>query len=271
MILIDMKHEILSYLKAECPWSDTLLWLPSTDSTNVQAKLLARQGAPHGTLVLAGKQTAGRGRLGRSFDSREGMGVYLSLILRPKCSAEQLMHLTCAVGVAMCRAVEDAAGFTPKLKWINDLVFEKKKLGGILTELAIDPATGLVDYAVVGIGINCRQQKEDFPKELQDIAASLSMVSGKEVSPALLAGCMINTLWQLDGVLFQQKQEIMDAYRKHCITLGKQVQVIRADTVRAGTALSMDDDGALLVQYADGSRESVNSGEVSIRGMYGYL
>ena len=97
------------------------------------------------------------------------------------------------------------------------------------------------------------------------------MVSGNEVSPALLAGCMINTLWQLDGVLFQQKQEIMDAYRKHCITLGKQVQVIRADTVRAGTALSMDDDGALLVQYADGSRESVNSGEVSIRGMYGYL
>lgn len=269
--LIDMKQEILSYLKAECPWGDTLLWHNSTDSTNTQAKLLARQGAPHGTVVLAGKQTAGRGRLGRSFDSREGMGVYLSLILRPNCKPEKLMHLTCAAGVAMCGAIVETAGIQPQLKWINDLVFDRKKLGGILTELSIDPETGLVDFAIVGIGINCRQTAEDFPPQLRDMAASLSAVAGTDVSPARLAAAMVEALWQMDKTLLTEKTRIMTAYKEHCITLGKDIQVLRGDTVRCGKAVDMDEDGGLWVAFPDGSRELINSGEVSVRGMYGYL
>ena len=270
-ILIDMKQEILSYLKAECPWRDTLLWHNSTDSTNTQAKLLARQGAPHGTVLLAGKQTAGRGRLGRSFDSREGMGVYLSLILRPNCKPEKLMHLTCAAGVAMCGAIVETAGIQPQLKWINDLVFDRKKLGGILTELSIDPETGLVDFAIVGIGINCRQTVEDFPPQLRDMAASLSAVAGTDVSPARLAAAMVEALWQMDKTLLTEKSRIMTAYKEHCITLGKDIQVLRGDTVRCGKAVDMDEDGGLWVAFPDGSRELINSGEVSVRGMYGYL
>lgn len=263
-----MKQEILSYLKAECPWGDTLLWLPSTDSTNLRAKELARQGAPHGTVVLAGKQTAGRGRLGRSFDSRDG-GVYLSLILRPACPPEQLMHLTCAVGVAMSDAVEAVAGFRPGLKWINDLVHGTKKLGGILTEMAIDPATGLVDYGVVGIGINCCQK--DFPEELRDMAASLSTVASRDISPAPLAAAMVYALWQMDKRLLSEKEALMDAYRSRCVTLGKDIQVLKGGQVLPGKALDVDGSGALLVRYPDGRQEYVSSGEVSVRGMYGYM
>jgi BirA family biotin operon repressor/biotin-[acetyl-CoA-carboxylase] ligase len=269
--LIDMKQEILSYLKAECPWRDTLLWHNCTDSTNLQAKLLARQGAAHGTVVLAGQQTAGRGRLGRSFDSQAGMGVYLSLILRPNCKPDKLMHLTCAAGTAMCDAVAAVAGFKPQLKWINDLVYGDRKLGGILTELSVDPETGLVDFAIVGIGINCRQKQEDFPVSLQSMAASLSAVAGKDISPARLAAAMVEALWQMDRTLLSEKEKIMNTYKENCITLGKDIQVLRADTVRPGKAIDMDEDGGLWVEYPDGSRELINSGEVSVRGMYGYL
>ena len=137
-----MKEKILSHLPAECPWRDTLHWYSRTDSTNTQAKKLAKQGAPQGTVLVAGNQSAGRGRMGRSFQSPDGQGVYLSVILRPNCAPAELMHLTCAVGVAMINAVETVCSIRPQLKWINDLVIGSKKLGGILTELSL--AKGLV-------------------------------------------------------------------------------------------------------------------------------
>ncbi|MBQ6840459.1 MAG: biotin--[Oscillospiraceae bacterium] len=138
-----MKQKILQKIPTECPWRDTLYWYDTIDSTNTQAKLLAQQGAPHGTVLIAGEQTGGRGRLGRTFESCAGMGVYLSVILRPNCAAEALMHLTCAAGAAMCEAVENVSGIRPGIKWINDLVVKKKKLGGILTELSVNPKPAL--------------------------------------------------------------------------------------------------------------------------------
>ncbi len=271
MTLIKMKEYILSQLSAECPWRDTLYWYDTIDSTNTKAKELAKEGAPHGTVLIAGHQTGGRGRLGRSFSSPAGMGVYLSVILRPNCLPEDLMHLTCAAAVAMCDAVEKAAGFRPKIKWINDLVFGKKKLGGILTELRPDPSTGLVDYAIVGIGINCCQSQSDFPPEIQDMAASLSMVTGKQVIPAYLAGKMIEALVDMDQTLLTKKAAMMDCYRKDCITLGQDVVVVRGEEIGYGTALELDIAGGLIVRFNDGSVKTVCSGEVSVRGMYGYL
>ena len=266
-----MKQTILSHITTECPWRDTLYWYNSIDSTNTRAKELAQSGAPHGTLVLAGHQTAGRGRLGRSFSSEAGMGVYLSVILRPTCPPEKLMHLTCAVGVAVCQAIETVAGIRPGIKWINDLIANKKKLGGILTELAVDPATGLVSYAVVGIGINCGQEKEDFPEPLQDIATSLKMVTGKDISPAVMAAGMIEALWQMDQQLFSQKADIMASYKQNCITLGQDIMLNRADTVRYAKAVDIDENGSLLAQFPDGSTQWIQSGEASIRGMFGYV
>lgn len=266
-----MKETILSYLLQDHPWRDTVCWYDTIDSTNSRAKELARQGAPQGTVLVAGTQTGGRGRLGRNFSSPQGMGVYLSAVLRPQCPPDQLMHLTCAAAVAMCRAVETVSGLRPGIKWTNDLVVGKQKLGGILTELSVNPKTGLVDYAIVGIGINCRQQKEDFSKELQEMATSLSMAAKKDVSPARLAAAMIDGLYFMQQALLPEKAQIMDAYRQNCITLGRDVQVIYPDRVETGKAISLDNDGGLVVTLSDGSTKVVTSGEVSVRGMYGYL
>lgn len=264
-----MKERILANLAAECPWRDTLHWYKTIDSTNTRAKQLAKEGAPHGTVLIAGHQTGGRGRLGRTFQSPEGQGVYLSVILRPNCEPSQLMHLTCAAGVAMMDAVETVSGVRPQVKWINDLVVGSKKLGGILTEMSV--SNGLVEYAVIGIGINCLQKEKDFPSEISAIATSVCLAAQKTVLPEVLAAAMVEKLWKLSDTVFSHKAQIMDRYRENCITLGKEIQVIRPDTVLPGKAVGMDDDGGLLVQYENGSVQTVSSGEVSVRGMYGYV
>ena len=264
-----MKEQILSQMTTECPWRDTLYWYDTIDSTNTRAKELAKDGAPAGTVLIAGNQTGGRGRMGRSFSSPEGMGVYLSVILRPGCKAEELMHLTCAAAVAACKAVESASGIFPGIKWINDLVCGKEKLGGILTEMSVN-TNGFVDWAVVGIGINCCQKKADFPTELQSMATSLLLQTGKPCPPALLAARLTEALYEINAILFE-RQQIMDIYRQHCVTLGQKVLVVRGEESAYGTALDLDQDGGLLVRFTDGTEKVVSSGEVSIRGMYGYV
>lgn len=209
--------------------------------------------------------------MGRSFHSPAEMGLYLSVILRPQCPPDRLMHLTCAAGVAACDAIREATGYTPKIKWINDLVAGTQKLGGILTEMALDTNTGRVDYAILGIGINCAQNREDFPPELQELAVSLKAVTGKAPELPLLAACLIHKLWQTDQVLHTEKMQLMDRYRQLCVTLGKPVQVLQNGDVRPGIAIGLTEDGALRVLLADGTESTVHSGEVSVRGMYGYL
>ena len=265
-----MKDAILTCLPEIFPWKDRIVCLDTTDSTNTQAKLLAAQGAPHGTAVLARHQTGGRGRMGRTFSSPAGMGMYLSLILRPDCTPDKLMHLTCATAVAACDAVESLSGLRPGIKWTNDLVIGSKKLGGILTELVLD-ASGKIRYAIVGIGINCLQQTPDFPTELQATAVSLSAVTGMTLSPTQMAAAMLSALAKMDGDLLTCRSQIMDIYRKDCITPGREVMLLRNDTRKYGKALRVEDDGGLLVAFADGTEEVVTSGEISIRGMYGYV
>ena len=265
-----MKSRILSHLPVNHPWASILHWYDTLPSTNTAAKELASAGAPQGTALVADGQTAGRGRLGRSFCSRAGQGVYMSVILRPDCPPAQLMHLTCAAGIAACDAVEDAFGFRPGIKWINDLMVDGKKLGGILTELSISPDTGNVDYAVVGIGINCSQQQSDFPEELRSIACSAAMVTGQAADSAALAAALLVRLEQMAGQL-SQRDALMARYCRDCVSVGKQITVIRGDEKRNGFALQILPDGSLEVRYEDGSIEAVSSGEVSVRGMLGYV
>ena len=262
-----MKDLILSPLPPAHPWGQSLYWYDALPSTNSLAKDMAREGAVQGTVLLADSQSAGRGRLGRSFCSQPGQGIYMSVILRPNCPPSELMHLTCAVGVAVCNAVEDATGYRPGIKWINDLVAGSKKLGGILTELVME--TGLVRSAVVGIGINCSQAPEDFPPELQDIACSLSCVIGRSVDRAKLAAALICRLEEMSRQL-QDRSAIMEDYRRDCVTLGKEILVIQGDHRRPGRALSVQDDGSLMVEFLDGTISTVNAGEVSVRGLFDY-
>ena len=265
-----MKEKICSLLPPGNPWGELIHHSDSVESTNTLAKSMAAQGAPQGTVILADSQTGGRGRRGRSFHSPAGSGIYMSVILRPDCPPGKLMHLTCAAAVAMCYAVENATGYRPGIKWTNDLVFGKKKVAGILTELGFDGA-GNVSYAVVGIGINCTQAPDDFPEEIRDIAASLESVTGKPVDRAGVAAQMILAMDKISRMLFDFKEEILDSYRHDCITLGMDICVVRADgDTRHGKALDIDEEGALLVDFGDGIPTAVSSGEVSVRGMYGY-
>lgn len=265
-----MEQAILNALPPEYPWRDRTHYLPEVDSTNDRLKILAAQGTPHGTAVITDHQTGGHGRRGRSFLSPPGVGIYLSMLLRPECPPANLMHLTCAVGVAMCDAIEKAAGFRPGIKWTNDLVSDRRKLGGILTELRLD-RNGNVDYAIIGIGINCCQREADFPEEIRTVAGSLSMVTGAPVDRARLAAAELEALHRMSTDLLPRKAQIMAQYRKDCITLGQEISLVRGEEVRHGLAQDIDEDGALIVRFPDGHTEAVNSGEVSVRGMYGYV
>lgn len=265
-----MKQNILSNLSSDYPWKDYLHWFQEIDSTNDYLKRTARQGIPHGTVVIADHQTGGHGRRGRTFLSPEGVGIYLSMLIRPDCTVQELMHLTCATAVAMCDAVEAAAGFRPGIKWTNDLVYGKRKLGGILTELGFK-SDGTVDYAIIGIGINCCQNPEDFAPEIRDMAGSLAMITGQSIDRSRVAAAMMEALQRMDQELLSGKNHMLDRYRDNCITLGQDISLVRGDEVRHGYALSVDDEGALIVRFEDGHTEAVNSGEVSVRGMYGYI
>ena len=265
-----MKDKIINHLSDAYPWKDSLICFPSIGSTNDHLRALAKAGAPAGTAVIADHQTGGHGRRGRSFHSPEGVGVYLSLLLRPDCPPSQLMHLTCAVAVAMCDAVEDAAGFRPAIKWTNDLVSGQRKLGGILTEIGFN-AAGNVDWAIIGVGINCRQQISDFPEEIRDMAGSLSVVTGRDIDRDAVAAAMLEQLHLLSEKLLTRQGEILDQYRRDCMTLNRDVVLVRGDEKRYGRAVDIDSEGALVVRFADGREEAVNSGEVSVRGMYGYV
>ena len=266
-----MKERILSLVSPDYPWKEHFHWLEETNSTNDQLKTMARQGAPHGTVLIADRQSGGHGRMGRSFHSPGGVGIYFSILLRPQCSPGNLMHLTCATAVAMCNAVEASVGFRPGIKWTNDLVYQKRKLGGILTELGLS-SKGTVDYAIIGIGINCCQTSTDFPEEIRGIAASLSMVTERAVDRAAVAAAMMDSLYRMDQILLAEKEAILNRYRQDCITIGQEISLFRVgEEVRHGRAIDMDDEGALIVEFSDGHLETVNSGEVSVRGMYGYL
>lgn len=265
-----MKEQILNNLSETYPWKDHFHYFEEIDSTNIRIKAMAKAGAPHGTVLLADRQTGGMGRMGRKFHSPGGVGIYMSILLRPNCAPMELMHLTCATAVAMCDAVEKAAGFRPGIKWTNDLVSEKRKLGGILTELGLTPK-GMVDYAIIGIGINCCQQPADFAPDIQTLAGSLSMVTGKDIDRSKVAAAMMEALHTMSDTLLTDKSAMLESYRADCITVGQDISLVRGDEVRHGHAVDVDEAGALLVRFPDGHLESVNSGEVSVRGMYGYV
>ena len=240
-----MTKETIQFHLGDHPWAASVAVLPEVDSTNTRLKELAKQGAPHGSIVIADHQTAGRGRLGRRFESPKGKGLYLSLLLRQTPD----LRLTPMAAEAVRRAILQVSGLQAKIKWINDLVYDGKKLCGILTELC-------GDCVIIGIGINC----EGVPHECATSLAEL----GAGVDRSRLAAAVIDRLSQMS-------EKWMDSYKANCLTIGQDVQLLQNDTIRYGHADDMDDQGALLVTLEDGSKERIFSGEVSVRGMYGYV
>ena len=181
-----------------CPWPINVL--PTVDSTNTYAKAQAALGAPHGSVYVTGRQTGGRGRRGRTFVSPPG-GVYLSVLLRPQREAAELLWLTAAVAVAIRRAIRDCCPADVGIKWTNDLVIGKRKVCGILTELAAEADSGMLEYAVVGIGVNCNTDTAALPEPARDVAVSLREAVGTAVDPNALAAAMVRRLQELDTQL----------------------------------------------------------------------
>lgn len=251
------------------PWS--LKILETTDSTNLQAKRLAEEGAPDLTAVIADEQTGGRGRLGRSFVSTKGLGLYLSAILRPKCHVSELPFATALAAVAVRRALSKTCALSPQIKWTNDILIDEKKLCGILTELSVDGKTGNVKYLVMGIGINISYKLTDFPPDLQEKCTSLKLVNSWQPRPQIAAAVLNEISSFYSGGRFSTD---IDAYRMeymdNCITLGRKVRVLQNGKEHTGKAIDLDKDFGLIVKFDDGSVSTITSGDVSIRGIHGY-
>ena len=231
------------------------------DSTNTRIKQLAAQGAPDGTVYIAAAQSAGRGRNGRTFLSPPG-GLYLSMLLRPGCSAEEALSITPMAAVAACRAVKQVCGLLCGIKWPNDVVLGGKKLCGILTEASTDK-DGL--FLVPGIGVNVNT--EEFPPELRPVAGSLFLHSGKKTELEDLARALIQQMDELYAAWKADKNAFLEEYRALCVNTGREVLV--GD--RPAKALGIAEDYSLLVEYPDGTKENIACGEVSVRGLYGYV
>lgn len=230
-------------------------------STNTLVKELAAAGEAEGFALVAGRQTAGRGRRGRSFYSPADTGLYLSLLLRPRMSAEQSAGLTAMAAVAVAEAVERLSGRKAQIKWVNDVLLDGKKICGILTEAGVDWESGEVDYAVVGVGINLRTPEGGFPRELPEAGAAFDGCAVPDLRCRLAAAV-------LDGLMDGRERpgECLEAYRARCIVPGREIAVLRPgqEPLRA-LALEVDEGFALRVRYEDGSEGRLQAGEVSIR------
>jgi len=234
----------------------------TVSSTNTIAKELASKGAREGTVILALEQTEGRGRMGRSFYSPKGSGIYFSIILRPRLSIEDALLITTSAAVAVAQAIEKVGGVEAKIKWVNDIYVQDKKVCGILTEASLDFESGGLEYAVVGIGINI--DTNSFPDDIKDIAGSIFRDKPKNnpVSSMLVAE-ILNNISVMTPLITDKKY--LDEYRRRSFLIGKDIYVLKGKEIIPAKALDIDEKARLVVEYDDQSREALHSGEVSIR------
>ena len=242
-------------------WQKT--YFEELDSTNRYLKEKASQGAPEGTVIIANRQSAGRGRLGRSFFSPEDKGIYMSILLRPDIPLERAVLITSMTAVAVARAVEQIGGVEAKIKWVNDIFLNRKKVCGILTEAGINVKNGTLDYAVLGIGVNVGSMK--FPEELEKIATSVSNECGTEVSKEVLIEEILKELERWYPTLADGS--FLEESRKRSILLGREILVLD-ETAPGGSypakAMNINELGNLVIEK-EGVTKVLNSGEVSIR------
>ena len=245
----------------------TVHFARETDSTNLWIKRLAKEGAPEGTLAVAEFQSAGRGRLGRSWEVPEGTSVMMSILLRPEFEPQYAPTLTLVMGMAVAKAVKNL-GFDVSIKWPNDVVVSHKKICGILTEMGV--RDGKIDYAVIGVGINVNIK--EFPEEMADKATSLYLESGREFERNRIPGLVMEAFEEyyekfaatcdLSG-LKEEYEGILANYNQPVRVLAKEPY--------EGIARGITDSGELLVEKEDGTLAIVSAGEVSVRGLYSYV
>lgn len=262
------QNSIASRLHTAWAGRELRFW-ESIGSTNVQAKLEAENGAPHGTLIVADMQTAGRGRRGRNWDSPAGTNIYFTLLLRPQLPPQKASMLTLVMATAVARAIRLETGLEAGIKWPNDIVLHGKKVCGILTEMSAEP--DYIHYVVIGTGINVGEQ--EFPPELSDKAASLNVELGGRVDRSALTARVMEC-FEEDYEVFTATEDLSglsEQYQKLLVNLDEQVCVLDPKGEYRGIARGITPSGELLVECPDGKIKEVYAGEVSVRGIYGYV
>lgn len=260
-------EEIKSLRKTK--WAGTeIIYYDVTDSTNTQAKRLAENGGVHGTLIVSDRQESGKGRRGRAWESPSHTGIFMTLLLRPDVKPEDASMLTLVAAMAVAKAIRVSLGVDAEIKWPNDIVLNGKKICGILTEMSTEIEA--VNYVVIGIGINVSNR--EFPEEIAAMATSISLESGKEVHRAEL----IEAVWEQFEIYYDKYikkadlSEIREEYNSFLVNYDRQVRILDPKEPYEGVAKGITKRGELMVE-TEGETRLVSSGEVSVRGIYGYV
>lgn len=246
-----------------------LHFFKETGSTNMDAKRLAEEEGAHGLLVVADRQTAGRGRRGRSWESPSGTSIYMTLALQPSFAPDKASMLTLVMALSVTEAIEEVCGLESGIKWPNDIVVNRKKVCGILTEMNME--ADYIRSVVIGVGINVNQ--ESFSQGIASTATSLMLEKGERISrSALIAAVM--TRFEQNYERFEEKEDLSglkETYEQRLVNLNERVRVLDPKGEYEGIAVGITDTGELLVKKNDESVTKVYAGEVSVRGYYGYV
>ncbi len=267
------KSEIASRLTTK--WAGKkIYYFDETGSTNTDAKRFAEEGEPHGTIVVADKQTAGKGRRGRGWQSPSGTSVYFTILLRPDFRPDKASMLTLVIALSVAEAIEELAGIDAQIKWPNDIVVHKKKVCGILTEMATTPEMDEIQYVIVGVGVNINHATTgDFPEEIRDKATSLKIETGRHINRAALL-IRILERFEKNYETFEQTVDLSGlqaAYQAHLINVDTEVRVLDPAGEYTGISRGISHSGELIVEKENGEKVSVYAGEVSVRGLYDYV
>lgn len=245
-----------------------IYYFDSIDSTNTKAKELAEEGHPSGTLVVADRQTAGKGRRGRSWESPSGIGIFMTLMLKPEINPNHASMLTLVAAMATTRAIRRVTGVPAMIKWPNDIVMNGKKVCGILTEMSAQ--FDYINHIVIGIGINVHN--EDFPEEIAQTASSIYLESGQHIHRASLIEAFLEEFEDVyaEYLKTEDMEGLQKEYDAMLVNRGRQVRVLDPKEPFEGKAMGITKKGELIVDTWE-SRKLVSSGEVSVRGIYGYV
>jgi len=244
-------ENIKAYLKNDLD----VICLASTDSTNNVCKRLLADGKKGVFLVTADEQTAGRGRQGKRFYSPNSSGVYFSLVIRPETALTNAVTATTAASVAVCKAIEDLTDKKPRIKWVNDVFVDDKKICGILTEAITNFEEGIVESVIIGIGINI--STDDFPDDVEGAGCLNADVNRNELIAAVTD--------RLVNITLGDYKSFIDYYRSHSLVIGEKIKFIQNGRVTPATALEIDETGGLVVQLDSGETTVLRSGEISVR------
>lgn len=254
-------EKIVQFLDADLKDIIKIEVLEKATSTNTLIRQRANE-LEEGFVIVAEEQTAGRGRLGRTFFSPDKTGLYISVFLKPRIAPQDAALITTAAAVAVCEALEKAGADNPQIKWVNDIFVNNKKACGILTEASFNAQSGMLDYAILGVGINIYEPEGGFPEDINNIAGAVFTEKNEDLRNRVIA-YFLNSFMRYYQNL--SEKAYFDKYTEKCFVLGKDINVFCGDSVRCAKALSLDENCGLCVEYDNGEKAVLSSGEISIR------